>query len=65
MTTGNGQRLLDLIRTTWEYLREISGEQDYRRYRARVIARGGVPLAADAFYLAQLRKKYSCISRCC
>ena len=58
-------RLLNLIRTAWQYFREVSGEEDYRRYRARMIAQGGVPLAPDAFYLGQLRQKYSRISRCC
>ncbi len=58
-------RLLNLIRTAWQYFREVSGEDDYARYRARVIAQGGVPLAPDAFYLCQLRRKYSRLSRCC
>lgn len=58
-------RLLSLIRTAWQYFREVSGEEDYPRYRARVIAEGGDPLAPDAFYLGQLRQKYSRISRCC
>jgi hypothetical protein len=57
--------LLNLIRTAWQYLREVSGEEDYRRYRARVIAQGGVPIAPDAFYLFQLREKYSRINSCC
>ena len=65
MTTDNGQTLLNLIRTGWRYLREISGEEDYPRYRARVEARGEVPLTADAFYLRQLREKYSRMNRCC
>jgi hypothetical protein len=65
MTTDHGQRLLDLIRIVWQYVREVSGEEDYRHYRARVLARGEIPLPADAFYLRQLRKKYSGISRCC
>ena len=65
MTTGNGQRLLDVIRTFWQYLREVSGEEDYPRYRSRVETRGEVPLPCDAFYLAQLGEKYSRINRCC
>ena len=65
MTTDNGQRLLNLIRTAWRYLREIIGEEDYPRYRAKVIAQGEVPLAPDAFYIVQLRRKYSRINRCC
>ncbi len=58
-------RLLKIVRSAWLYVRELSGEEDYRRYRARMIARGGVPLAPDAFYLAQLGQKYSRINRCC
>jgi hypothetical protein len=65
MTTDNGQTLLDLIRTAWQYLREISGEKDYPRYRARVMSRGEVPLSPDAFYLVRLHEKYSRINRCC
>ncbi len=57
--------LLNLARTVWRYLREVSGEEDYPRYRARVIAQGGVPLAPDAFYLVWLHEKYSRINRCC
>jgi len=58
-------RLIHLIRTAWQYFREISGEEDYPRYRAGVVSRGEVPLAPDAFYLRQLREKYSHINRCC
>jgi hypothetical protein len=57
--------LFSLIRTAWQYLRTVSGEEDYGRYRARVIAQGGIPLAPDAFYLGQLDQKYSRINRCC
>ena len=55
----------NLMRTVWRYLREVSGENDYLRYRARVLAQGGSPLAPEAFYLDQLQRKYSRISRCC
>jgi hypothetical protein len=58
-------RLLDLIRTVWQCLRKVSGEEDYPRYLARVMSRGEVPLAPDAFYLERLREKYSRINRCC
>jgi hypothetical protein len=57
--------LVDLIGTAWQYLREIVGEEDYPRYRAGMIAQGGVPLAPRAFYLTRLREKYSRINRCC
>jgi hypothetical protein len=57
--------LLSLIRTAWRYLREVTGEEDYPRYRARLLAAGQAPLAPSAFYLSQLRQKYCRISRCC
>lgn len=57
--------LFNMVRTAWQFLREISGEEDYGRYRAHVIAQGGIPLAPCAFYLDQLRRKYSRINRCC
>ncbi len=57
--------LRDLIRTAWQYLREVSGENDYLRHRAHVLAQGGTPLAPEAFYLDQLQRKYSRINRCC
>jgi len=57
--------LLNLVRKAWQYVRMVSGEEDYPRYRARTIAQGCVPLAPDAFYLGQLRQKYGRISRCC
>lgn len=57
--------MLNLVRTVWRYLREVTGENDYPRYRARILAQGGAPLAPEAFYLDQLRRKYSRISRCC
>jgi hypothetical protein len=57
--------LLNLIRTAWQYLSEVSGENDYPRYRARVIAQGGAPLTPGAFYLGQLHRKYSRMNRCC
>jgi hypothetical protein len=65
MRKHSGQRLLNLIRTVWQYLREVSGEEDYPRYLARVMSRGEVPQAPDAFYLERLREKYSRINRCC
>ena len=54
-----------IFRTAWSYLREVSGENDYARYRTRALAQGGSAMTAEEFYLWQLRRKYSRISRCC
>ncbi len=52
-------------RTVWEYLRELAGENDYARYRARVLAEGGEPLTLEGFYRWQLSRKYSRPNQCC
>ena len=54
-----------LLRTVWQYLREVSGENDYARYRARSLAQQQRPLTPEAFYLQRLKDKYSRINRCC
>ncbi len=56
---------LKMILTAWQYLREVSGENDYLRYRARVLAQGGAPPTPEAFYLDRLQGTYSRINRCC
>ena len=53
------------LRATWNYLREVSGESDYARYRARPLDAGAPAMNAEEFYLCQLRRKYSRINRCC
>ncbi len=58
-------RLRNLIKSVWEYLREVSGENDYARYCARVPADRGCPMSPEEFYVWKLRQKYSRISRCC
>ncbi len=58
-------QLHNLVRILWEYVREVSGENDYARYRARILAQGGRPLAPVDFYLSQQQHKYSRINRCC
>jgi hypothetical protein len=52
-------------RAALDYLREVSGENDYGRYRQRIGATGGSPLSPSEFYVAQVRRKYSRINRCC
>ena len=58
-------RLHRWIEHVWQYLREVSGENDYARYRTRALAQGTAPLSPGDFYLAQLARKYSRINRCC
>jgi putative selenoprotein len=58
-------RLRNLARAVWQYLREVSGENDYARYRARALAQSADPMPPAEFYLSRLRHKYSRISRCC
>ena len=57
--------LRHLLRTVWEYLREVSGENDYARYRSRALAENAEPMSPGEFYISKLRRKYSRISRCC
>jgi hypothetical protein len=53
------------LRTLWEYLREVAGENDYLRYRNNTLARGEEPLSPQEFYLQQLQRRYSRINHCC
>jgi uncharacterized short protein YbdD (DUF466 family) len=57
--------LRKLASSLWSYLKEVSGENDYRRYRARVGACGGKPLTVREFYLERLQQKYARPNRCC
>ena len=54
-----------LLRAFWNYLREVSGENDYARYRARVAAEGTDPVSRREFYDRRQRDKYSRPNRCC
>ena len=53
------------LKTLWQYLREVSGENDYARYKARALADGRPPLTPAEFYVARQKHKYSRINRCC
>lgn len=59
--------LRKITRIVWHYLREVSGENDYERYRVRARASGLEVMTAEAFYLVRLRQKYlrPGPSRCC
>lgn len=52
-------------RSLWRYLREVSGEDDYTRYRAHSLARGENAMTAQQFYQQQQQRKYSRPNRCC
>ena len=54
-----------VLRNFWQYLREVCGENDYARYRARALSRGERAITERAFYLEKLRHKYSRPCRCC
>lgn len=58
-------RVKDLLGRIWNYLREVSGENEYARYCRRVERLGGSPLTARTFYLEQLERKNSRPTRCC
>ncbi|HEX5413350.1 MAG TPA: YbdD/YjiX family protein [Terriglobia bacterium] len=55
----------NLLRTFWNYLREVSGELDYARYRARMASEGSDPVSRREFYDQRQREKYSRPNRCC
>ena len=54
-----------LLQALWQYLREVSGENDYARYRSRALGQKVEPMSPGEFYLLKLHQKYSRISRCC
>lgn len=56
-----------LARAAWQALREWSGDAAYERYlcSAAKPLQTGPKLSAVEFYLDQLRRKYSKLSRCC
>jgi len=58
-------RLQEITRYIWQLLVEACGENDYERYRERALARGEAALAAEAFFLERLERKYARPSRCC
>jgi hypothetical protein len=58
-------QLRSVLQAFRAYVKELSGENDYARYRSRALMKREPPMTAQAFYLWQLRRKYSRISRCC
>jgi uncharacterized short protein YbdD (DUF466 family) len=57
--------LVNLLKSLWSYLREVSGENDYARYCVRMAAEGGHPLSQREFYESRQQEKYSRPNRCC
>lgn len=58
-------RLSNWLRSLWEYLREVSGENDYARYRMRALAQGRPTMRPAEFYLSKQEHRYACINPCC
>jgi hypothetical protein len=54
-----------VLRSIWEYLREVFGEKAYPRYRDYVLSHGGQPMTPRQFYLWREQHKHSCPNRCC
>lgn len=61
----NTSLFMNLFKTIWRFLLEAFGENDYKRYRERLLARGETPLGPAAFYVSNLERKYSRPNRCC
>lgn len=57
--------LTNLLSAFWNYLREVSGENDYVHYQMRMRAEGQSPVSRREFYDQRQRHKYSRPNRCC
>jgi len=56
---------VNLLKTFWNYLQEVSGENDYAHYCARKAAEGGDPVSRREYYERLQEVKYSRPNRCC
>ncbi len=70
MKTGSAKRNLRtkfLLRRVWRGIREWCGDAAYDRYLQAQSRHpdATLPLSREEFYLSQLQKKYSRVSRCC
>ena len=63
--TMKSNLIIRLTGKLWNYLREVSGENDYARYCAHVRKLGGWPVSPRVFYIEQLERKNSRPNRCC
>ena len=57
--------LVYLLKSFWNYLREVSGENDYARYCVQRAAEGSNPVSRREFYEERQQEKYSRPNRCC
>lgn len=55
----------NLLKAFLNYLREVSGENDYARYRMRMSAEGLRAVSRREFYDQRQQEKYSRPNRCC
>jgi uncharacterized short protein YbdD (DUF466 family) len=65
--TSNIRATVILLRI-WRGIREWCGDAAYERYlesQGRHLCGGAAVLTREEFYLSQLQKKYSRVSRCC
>jgi len=61
------ERVWETLARVWLGIRECCGDAAYERYLQAHTrnARGGIKLNREEFYLQQLEKRYSRVSRCC
>ncbi len=57
--------VVSLLKSFWDYLREVSGENDYARYCARMAVEGCHAVTRREFYDHRQQEKYSRPNRCC
>ena len=65
---ANTHATVILLRRFWRGIREWSGDAAYDRYLesyAKHLCGGAAALTREEFYLSQLQRKYSRVSRCC
>jgi uncharacterized short protein YbdD (DUF466 family) len=55
------------VRTAWQFVREVSGDDAYERYREHALqAHPGQPaMTRSAFYRFRMEQKWNRITRCC
>ena len=56
-----------LLRSAWHFVRQVSGDDAYERYRAHVLqAHGGQDAMTRAeYYKARTEQKWNRVTRCC
>ena len=53
------------LRRAWRWLRQLSGDDAYERYRAHPCAHHTPPLTRREFYRQEQQRKWNGVSRCC